>query len=176
MLQDRWLAVPAAIVLGSLYGVLHALPPSTEPPRAQAATAAAAAFGLLSLFFIHTSKTGYKAKVLLAVLLLAVLVYSVYRIEDHVLQADCSSDKLQAGRLYLIEVSYVMAGGGDFQKFVIWSGVFLFFVLVITCIGGMDPDPLNDKKELKWLLMAWLTTVIIGLACASGGQYRCSTS
>ena len=173
MLQDsRWLFVPAGIVLGSLYGVLHALPPSTEPPRAQAATGAAAAFGLLSLFFIHTSNPAYKAKALLAVLLLAVLVYSVYRIEDHVQQAGCSSDKE--------EVSYVMAGGGDFHTFVSWSCFSLAFVLVciccITCIGVMDPDPFNDKKELKWLLMAWLTTVIIGLACASGGQYRCSTS
>ena len=167
MLQDsRWLFVPAGIVLGSLYGVLHALPPSTEPPRAQAATGAAAAFGLLSLFFIHTSAYK-KTKVLLAVLLLAVLVYSVYRIEDHVQQAGCSSDKE--------EVSYVMAGGGDFHKFVSWSCFSLAFVLVYICCGVMDPDT-SDKKELKWLPMAWLTTVIIGLACASGGQYRCSTS
>ena len=168
--ENKWLGVPAAIVLGSLYGVLHALPPSPEPPRAQAAPGAAAAFGLLFLFFIHTSKTAYYYfKWFLAVSLLAVLVYSVYRIEDHVQQAGCSSDKE--------EVSYVMAGGGDFQKFVFWSNFSLACGLVwiccITCIWNAGND---DNEELKWLPVAWLTTVIIGLACASGGQYRCSTS
>jgi hypothetical protein len=151
---SKWLAVPTAILLGSLYGVLHPLPPSTEPPRIQATTSAAACYGLLSLFLIQDASSTAKV---LSVALLGVLGFSMYRIRQHVHQAACPSDT---------DSTYLMAGGGKFQDLVVMSGVCLVLICVISPSLEMDGS--------KPLLMAWLGAVGIGLACAAGGRYRCS--
>ena len=157
---NKWLTVPAAILLGSLYGMLHPLPPSTEPPRVQAATGAAACFGLLFLFLIIWISETVQPTAMwgLGVALLGVLGFSVYRIEHHVQQAACPSDK---------EINYLMAGGGKFQEFEVMSAVCLFLLCLLGCV-------VSDIFSM--FLSMWLGAVGIGLACAAGGRYWCSES
>lgn len=158
---NKWLAVPTAILLGSLglslYEVLHPLPPSTEPPRMQAAASAAACYGLLSLFWLQDTSSAAKV---LAVALLGVLGFSMYRIYVH--KTACPSDT---------DSIYIMAGGGKFQDLVVWSGVVLFVGLLIIYFDLFSED---KKKDTRILLIWWLGAVGIGLACAAGGRYRCS--
>lgn len=157
---NKWLAVPTAILLGSLglslYGVLHPLPPSTEPPRIQAATSAAACYGLLSLLWIQDASSAAKVLVLSAALL-GMLGFSMYRIYVH--KAACPSDT---------DSTYIMAGGGKFQDLVFWSVVVL---LVVVCMMRYASE---DEGDMRTFLMYWLGAVGIGLACAAGGRYRCS--
>ena len=161
MLESKtWFMVPGAIALGSLYGVLQPLPDASQPPRVPAATAAAACFGLLSLcllslFWIDASSPKTMGLlVVLAVALLGVLGFSMYRIRHHVRQADCPPQTN--------DFAFTMAGGMDFSDFEVGSIVFL----IILCIVGI-------AGELPFMIMLWLAANTIGLACAAGGHYTC---
>lgn len=156
MLESKtWFVVPGAIALGSLWGVLQPLPDASQPPRVPAATAAAACFGLLSLFWIDASSPKTMGLlVVLAVALLGVLGFSMYRIRHHVRQADCP--------LQTNDFAFTMAGGVDFSYFVNVSIVYFF---VFMCVGVAG--------DLPFWIMLWLAAVTIGLACAAGGHYTC---
>lgn len=158
---NKWLAGPAAILLGCLYGVVvHPLPESTAPPRVQAATGAAACFGLLFVCMINFIHKTPKASGFLAVALIGVLSVSIYRLIHHVKQATCPTDN---------NFDYIMAGGGQYVDFVLLSGISLFilFLLLVLRIIGVDFNPLVG-------FLLWVGAVGIGLACAAGGRYRCS--
>lgn len=132
---------------------------STEPPRVAAATAAAACFGLLSLYLVHEiHETSPVATWSLAAALLGVLGFSMYRIEKHVHQATCPSDEEVYG-------NYLMAGGWKFQPFIITSGVCFILLGLMGCFHVLD--------DFQLLPMLCLAAVGIGLACAAGGRYSC---